>query len=362
MVFDLSTTELLVLMAASFAGGAFGAALGALPSFVFSGIMIVAGEGVRLLQSQLSGADVATDAGSLAIGITGSVGFGPVFGPHVAFAGGAAAAAYAADRGYMDTGFDYHEAKHIAHALGTRPDVLAVGGVFGVFGMLVRQTSAGIGAPWDPVAMGIVLSAVAHRLAFGYDLVGTVRGEHILDVSPFERDEMRQPAEGGEAVTDGGAVGDRFAVEPWLPHQYRWTWVGMLGLVVGILGAYIGLATGSYFLGFGISAASLVFLNCGVEQTPVTHHITLPASTAALVVAGTAGTGALPVGAVGALAIGTSFGILGALCGEVIERVFYAHGDTHFDPPAASLVVTTCTIAVLGFVGVFPGSGWIPLP
>jgi len=131
----------------------------------------------------------------------------------------------------------------------------------------------------------------------------------------------------------------------------------MLGLGVGIVGAYVGLATGSFFLAFGISAATLVFLNCGVDQIPVTHHITLPASTAAIVVA--AGASGVPADA---LIVGTVFGIVGALFGELVERVFYAHGDTHFDPPAASIVMTTFLIAMLGLVGVLPGTGWIPVP
>jgi len=360
IAFGLTLEEWLVLLIASFGGGAFGAALGALPAFIFTGFMVIAGEAANVLKSELAGTGMIDDPSALSVGLTGSIGFGPVFGPHVAFAGGAAAAAYAAKEGYMDTGFDYHESKNIAHALGTKPDVLAVGGLFGIFGMVVRQASQGVGAPWDPIAMGVVLSAVLHRLVFGYSIIGEVHSSSIFDLTPFEREEMRQTAEGGDVVADGGAVKQRLAVEPWLPHQYKWTGVAMIGLAVGILGAYIGLATGSYFLGFGISAASLVFLNCGVEQIPVTHHITLPASTAALVVVGGAGAGGEVT--LAALAAGTAFGVLGALLGEVVERVFYAHGDTHFDPPAASIVMTTFIIGVLGIVNVLPSSGWVPTP
>jgi hypothetical protein len=56
------------------------------------------------------------------------------------------------------------------------------------------------------------------------------------------------------------------------------------------------------------------------------------------------------------------FGVSGALTGEVVQRVFYAHADTHFDPPAAAIVVNTFFIAVLAIVGVFSTSVWIPLP
>lgn len=83
------------LIIAAFADGAFGAAIGALPAFIVTGLMVIAGE-----------------AGGLG-GVTGDIAFGPVFGPHIAFAGGAAAAAYAAKKGYMNSGFDVHESKNI---------------------------------------------------------------------------------------------------------------------------------------------------------------------------------------------------------------------------------------------------------
>lgn len=363
------------LWIAAFAGGAFGAALGALPAFIFCGFMIIAGEAANALKAGLVNAGVAADA--FTVNLTAAIAFGPVFGPHISFAGGAAAAAYAARKGYMDTGFDYFEAKNISHALGTKPDVLAVGGLFGILGMVVKQISAGFGMPWDPIAMGVVISAVAHRIVFGYPLIGNIQGKNILDMTPFEREEMHTTAEGGEIVADGGEIeyeteaenegsvadggnvstAQRLLVEPWLPHQYRWANVTMLGLVVGILGGYLVVSTGSVFLGFGISAATLVFLNCGVEKIPVTHHITLPASTAAVALAG--GTASMPM--LSSLAIAAVFGISGALTGEVIQRTFYAHGDTHFDPPATAIAVNTFFIGILFFIGVFPSSAWIPI-
>lgn len=360
-VLGMSINEWVMLFIAAFAGGAFGAALGALPAFIFTGFMVIAGEAVNTLASDLTG-QVEAEIGT---GITGFVAFGPVFGPHVSFAGGAAAAAYAARKGYMDTGFDFHEAKNIAYALGTKPDVLAVGGLFGILGMLVRQISGSLlSLPWDPIAMGVVLSAVFHRLILSYPLIGDARGSSLFDMGPFEREEMisTTDSEGksGEAVADGGAAAaePRLAVEPWLPHQYLWPNVAMIGAVTGILAAYTTLQTGSIFLGFGISAASLLFLNCGVEQIPVTHHMTLPGATAAVAFAG--GVGAMePVSTV---LVGGLFGLTGALAGEVVQRVFYSHSDTHFDPPAAAIVINTFAIAVLAMVGVFPSASWVPLP
>ncbi|ELY96701.1 hypothetical protein C482_15041 [Natrialba chahannaoensis JCM 10990] len=363
-------------MIAAFAGGAFGAALGPLPAFIFTGFMVIAGEAAVLVDPD-------------AAAITNQIAFGPPFSPAISFAGGVAATAYAARKGYIDTDFDYHEAKNIAYALGTKPDVLAVGGAFGILGYWLVVASAELGMPYDPIAMGVVLSALFHRLILGYSIIGKVRGSGILDMTPFEREERRTATDGGQkqAHADGEAQAGtdatttaaatqqaRFSVEPWLPHQYHWSHVAMIGLVAGILGAYVGIASGSAFLGFGISAASLVFLNCGVEKVPVTHHITLPAATAgmAVYIPATGGIAeSAPVaydsaallantGLEVALIVGLVFGIICALFGEVFQRTFYAHGDTHVDPPAAAIVFGTFLVAVLYVAGVFPTTVWVP--
>ena len=353
----------LYLLVAAFAGGAFGASVGALPAFAFTGLMVIAGEAANLVGNALAAEVGGVAAANIGVGITGSVAFGPVFGPHISFAGGAAAAAYAAKKGYMNTGFPFHMAKDITFAQGTKIDVLVVGGLFGVLGAVIRQASAAFGLPWDPIAVGVVLSALLHRLAFGYDLIGPVGGDGLLDMSPFGREEKRSDRSAKSVV---GVSGNRFVVEPWLPHQYKWGNVAMLGLVVGLLGAYVAIETGSPFLAFGISAASLLFLNLGVEQFPVTHHITLPASTAALAVTASGQdveaavlSGAPPMGA---LVVGAVFGVVCALFAELFQRIFYAHGDTHWDPPAAAIVFGTLLIAGLYLTGVFGTAVWVPTP
>jgi hypothetical protein len=357
-VIGVEAPQLLFLIIAAFAGGAFGAALGALPAFCFTGFMVIAGEAANLVGAE---GEVTLTAAN----VTGNIGFGMFFGPHVAFAGGAAAAAYAAKKkGAMPEpgDGDYHPGKDIAYALGTRPDVLAVGGIFGIIGMTGTLISTELALPWDPIAIMVVVSAALHRLAFGYPIVGA-GDRNLLDMSPFENEEMRAAPDGGaDVAADGGVVArDRLAVEPWLPHQYKWGNVAMIGLVAGLLGGFTAITTGSPFLAFGISAASLTFLNLGVEQIPVTHHITLPASTASLAVFG--GQPELAtMSAVIALVVGGLFGVYGALIGEVVQRVFYAHSDTHFDPPAAAIVVATFTIAILAILGVFPDASWVPLP
>lgn len=327
------------MILAAFAGGAFGASIGALPAFVFTGFMVIAGEAAAFV-----GSNTAFGAG-----LTGTIAFGPVFGPHIAFAGGVAAAAYAAKKGKIESGFAYHNAKDITYALGTDPKVLSVGGVFGILGLVIGRVSSQLALPWDPLAMGVVLSAVATRLVFRYPLIGSTRGKGLLDMSPFEEDEKR-----------GDSDDSRLAVEPWLSQEYKWANVSIIGFAAGLLGGFIALATGSPFLAFGISAASLLFLELGVENFPVTHHMTLPSSTAALAVfGGVPATGTF--NAVIALAVAGLFGIFGAVVGELVERIFYSHSDTHFDPPAAAIVVTTLAIAVLAITGVFAGASWVPV-
>jgi len=349
-VLGIELTRWVVLVLAAFGGGAFGAALGALPAFCFTGFLVIGGEVVNILKQELASA-TAIEPASQTVGITGILGFGPLFGPHISFAGGVAAAAYASRKGYMDEGFDYHLAKDIAQALSTKPDVLAVGGVFGVFGLVCFRALLFVSAPFDQIAATVVISAFVARIAFGYPLVGRVAGSSYFDMSPFEEGETREvPQSDRPAVSADGGTAERLATEPWLPFQYKWSNVAMIGLVAGVLGAFIAIETGSAFLGFGISAATLTFLALGTE-VPVTHHITLPASTAALAV--------LAWGPVPALLVGTLFGITGALSGEVLQRLFYAHGDTHVDPPAFAIAVNTLAIAVLAMLGVFPSSSWV---
>lgn len=326
------------------AGGAFGAALGALPAFIFTGFLVVAG---------VFGGDAAGGAG---VGL----GFGPVFGPHISFAAGAAAAAYAARRGLLQSGFDYHNGKDITYALGSRPDILAVGAAFGLFGVALEQTFRHLAVPTDPIAFTVVASAFLHRIVFGYSVIGVVsnKADGYFDMSPFEREERREPE---KAVADGGMkTEERFAVEPWLPNMYQWSHVVSIGLFAGLASAYATLQTGSAFIGFGISAASLLFLNLGVEKIPVTHHITLPAGTVylAAIAPGGAVLAGLSPGA--AVFIAGLFGVLGALVGEAFQRIFYAHGDTHVDPPAASIFITHSLICVLVALGIFQTAVWVP--
>jgi hypothetical protein len=344
-VIGMEVEPFLVLLITALAGGAFGAAIGALPAFIFTGFLVFLGEGLAILNRGIASA-ATSDVGYTSV--TGIIGFGVITGPHVAFAGGVAASAYAGKK-YPEMepeGWDYHFGKNILYAFGTKPDILAVGGVFGAVGLLITLISGGIGIPTDGIALSVVATAFLARIAFGYPLVGKAAGSGFLDMGPFEREEKR-------AATDGGTESARLATEPWLPHQYKWSGVATIGVVGGLLAGYIWLETGSIFLGYAISAVSLLFLELGVEKIPVTHHITLMGSVGAVV--------ALPM--VGselvALLVAGVFGVASGLLGEVTQRIFYSHSGTHVDPPAMAIVLVMIVVGVLSLLGVIPNGGYL---
>ena len=276
-------------LAAAFGGGLFGAAVGALPAFVFTGLLVLAGTAAA---ASGGGTDILTHAA-----------FGPVFGPHISFGGGVAAAAYACRRGLLPTGRDIS-----IPLMGlNRADALLVGGAFGAFGYLLNAlwVAAGLGALTDTIALTVVVSAAAARLAFG----------------------------------KSGLVGKSFTPNEsfhWVRHQETPPQAAAIGIGAGLLSAYmagvLGAERGGGVLGFGIAASTLIFAQFGLK-TPVTHHIALPAAAAAI--------------ASGNLYAGALFGVVGAFAAEAFSRVFHMHGDTHIDPPAAGIALTMLLVRLI---------------
>lgn len=310
-----------VLLFAAFAGGLFGAAIGGLTAFIFTGFMVLVGVAVGLVGGDF---DFLTN-----------VAFGPVFGPHISFAGGAAAAAFAARRGDIESGRD----------IGTPltsvgdPLVLIVGGLFGMGGYVVQVLLAsvlvvggegpdrtGAVALTDTIALTVAISAVVARLLFGKSgLLGS------LEPDAAERGRLKP----------GGA-------QVWVAHQQEMWQASALGLGGGLLAAWVvwsvsqvnqDLVPSVVTLMFGVSAASLILLQFGLDG-PVTHHMTLPGGVAAAAVVAAGGPAGL------ALAAGAVAGILGALLGELYSRLFLIHGDTHVDPPAFA-IFSMATVVVL---------------
>lgn len=287
------------LLIAAFGGGVLGAALGAVPVFVLTGVLALAG----------------------VVGVLGGhpeilqIAFGPVLGPHVSFSGGVAAAAFAARRGVIERGRDV-----ATPLMGLkRVDVLLVGGAFGSLGYLLALAFAASGlAAWtDPVAAVVVISNVVARYMFGRTgLLGTV----------------------------GTPTGRRFRPDDsasWLPWQQDWAHVLTIGLGVSAVAAALlvrsGLPPGTEAIGFSLSTISLGFLLMGTK-VPVTHHISM--------------TAALAVVHGGGVLTGVVFGMLGAVLGEVASRATLIHGDTHIDPPAVAIALVATLLLVLRAAGV----------
>ena len=275
------------LLPVAFAGGALGAALGASAAFIFTGIFVLIG--------------VAIAAGGGGKEFIGNVAFGPLLGPHISFAGGVAAAAFAAKAGHHATGRDL--GRGLA-GLG-RPDVLAVGGAFGVIGFLIQSAIAAtpVLALTDSVALTVFLSAVLVRFVFGKT----------------------------------GLLGDRTQPGEWVAFQSGWPQVVALGAVLGLSSAFlarvIGVDKGGDVAGFGFAATGLLFLHTGTT-VPVWHHIALPAAIGYSLSGGN-------------LYAGAAAGVAGAVLGELYARAFLNHGDTHIDPPAAAIATMTVVLKLL---------------
>ena len=306
---------LYLLMAAG--GGFFAAAIGGVHAFIFTGFMVVAGIAI-------AAAGGGTDFLNL-------VAFGPVFGPHIAFAGAVAAAAYAA-RKTKDVG-----GKDIGVPLVSldKPDVLLVGAAFGVFGYLVQLGVAAI--PWfgsntDSIAFTVIISAVVVRLAIGRSsLVGN--------------------------LPDGAGWG-RFAPRDdaaWIRWHERTSSNIILGAFMGLLAGGTTVKLAELFpdtasvaqtLFFGLSAMSLFFLSLGLSF-PVTHHMTLIGGLAAIKFLPVVGGNLIVATLIGAVA-----GALSALLGEFGARLVHDHGNTHLDPPAFAIwPMTTVILAISGLAG-----------
>ena len=311
-------TATIIGLLVAFGGGIFGAALGALSAFAFVGFLTLIGVALTL--------GIAPDATSVAQGAAGYFGGLPfgAFGPHVGgFASGVAAAAYAANKGYMENGRDI-----VTAGMGlNKPDVLFVGGIFGVVGYLLCSLiqlipDFGPGLAWtDYPGICVFLSAVIARLIWG-------------------KTGLFGKAEEGRAFFDPSD-----AIK-WLPFQSTKAQIALIGAGVGLLGGWLGITYGGTgtLLAFGFAAASLILLSLGLA-VPVTHHIALPSAIAGF--------------ASGSMLWALIVGIICAFLGELCARLFLVHGDTHIDPPATAIAIMTFVLNGLTALGFWAA---IPLP
>ncbi|WP_076464168.1 hypothetical protein [Actinomyces mediterranea] len=297
------------------AGGAFGAMIGANFAFSFTGVTILLGFGV----AAATGSTAALDY----------VSFGPVFGPHIAFAGGVAAAAYAAKKGYLTAGGK--DVNSPLAGLG-RPDVLLVGAAFGAGGYIFQKLVALI--PWfgshtDSVAFTVVCSGILVRIMFGK--TGVFHSITEPEGTTRWLDWQERP---GQLLAVSGFSGLLAA--------------GIATMLVGYVAPNsanpAAIVANAQVIPFAISAVCIFFVAMGMKF-PVTHHMTITAGLAAVLFFNATGSGFI------AVLVGALFGVIAGFAGEYAARLAYAHGDTHIDPPAAVIwlmntLVVSCAILI----------------
>ena len=292
--------DILALIAA-FGGGVIGAYMGAVPAFVMTGVFALVG-------------GVATAAGVDGSVAINTIAFGSFLGPHIAFAGGVAAAAYAGKQKKLASGADVVSS---LNGLGA-PDVLLVGGIFGVVGYILAWIigMTPLGPLTDLPGICVVISGIIVRFVFGSTgLTGKYTGSG-----------PRVWFSTGNGLLCNIILG------------------GGLGCAVSFVAAGLYTAGNEVALGifpiicFGFSATTLLFA-CGGLACPATHHISLPAGLAASV-------GLAAWGAPGAL-LGVVFGILGALGGDLAGNSINSHVDSHIDPPATTIFILTIVVNLI---------------
>lgn len=265
------------LILAAFGGGLLGAVIGALPAFILTGIMVIAG-----LAMGPAGPD-----------IVGGVAFGTFLGPHIAFAGGVAAAVFSHRRGKLEAGGDIT----VPLSKFNDPMTLIVGGIFGVIGLSLNYLYADIlHLATDTVALTVVSSGIIARIVFGRTGI-------------FGKCESEKRA--------------------YFPVAESLMTLIVMGIGLGLVSGYFAVEYNLVTLGFGISAASLIFNQMGFE-VPGTHHITL--------------VGAVAAAATGNLFIGALFGAISAVLCDAIGKTFNSYCDSHIDPPAGAIFILTTVV------------------
>ena len=297
----------IMALVAAFGGGIIGAYMGGVPAFIMTGIYALVGA-------------VITAAGVTGDVAVGFLAFGSFVGPHIAFAGGVAAAAYAGKKGKLENGANIMAALNGTGA----PDVLLVGGIFGVLGFLIHFLisqlpiiGAAGPATTDLPGITVIILGIASRLMFGKTgLTGKYTGS-----------------------------GKRVWFSTGKDLVYNVVLGGGIGITVSFIAASLknhGLdaAYGIFPIAcFGFAAITLIFAQTG-SAIPGTHHIFLPAALAAVV-------GINAWGNVGAL-LGVLFGVLGSLLGDFFGRTFNSYNDSHIDPPAFTIFILTSIINAIG--------------
>lgn len=292
--------DVVLNLIAAFGGGVFAAAIGGLPAFILTGVFSISGALLAMAGAPISGF------------VINSMAFGPLFGPMTSFAGGVAAAAYAKKRGYMENGAD------IATALNSlgKPDVLAVGGVFGMIGFalltwVVTPIFTGKIATDGP---GIIVffSGLLARLIFG----GKIRT-------------------GDKFMPQGTALAQSLTIS----FSYALVVAGIY--VAGCEAGYQDAFGGVYHvLIFGMCAVGLVFAEMG-QAFAGCHHICIITAEAAVA------SYAAGWGPIGSLCFAVVCGIIAGILCDFESCTINSGTDSHIDGPAFAIFIMTIVLSLI---------------
>lgn len=288
---------------AAFGGGILGASIGALPAFIMTGVTCLIG------QAGGSGAMV------------GNIAFGSMFGPHVAFAGGVAAAAYAHKVGKLENGADICTAGFGLND----PMVLLVGGIFGIIGYLVKY------------AFGLVFGGtVSPKLAT--DLPGiTVFVSGCVARLAFGKGGLLTPAENRKALSSGAALTNTLLVAVGYSLVAGGVFVSIAE--AGLVDPSVlldGAVAGWNVTMFGIAAVGLIFAQTGFAYFGC-HHIMIISAFAAMMAYTT-------MGAFGALIAAVICGVVSALLCDFETNFFNSTTESHIDGPAFAIFIMTFVV------------------
>lgn len=281
---------------AAFGAGALAANVGAVNAFILTGVLAIIGGVCQCL--------------GLTDGVTGIVAFGTVFGPHLSFAAGAAAAAYAKKIGKLDNGCNLG----LGLASLGNPSVLLVGGVFGVIGWAIGTYVApflfGTLIPFgtDNPGFAVVCSGIIARLVF------TNNGLTSKNPTALSK---------GDALTCVLIRGVGYSLM-----------VG--GTAVALNAAGVSLA-GYNIIIFGLAAVSLIF-----PGNASWHHTGIISAYAAM----TAISGGL--GDIAVVGMAVACGLGATLLCNFENCMFNSEVDSHIDGEGFSIFIMTVVINIIG--------------
>lgn len=271
----------IVMLISSFAGGMLAAIIGALPALILSGLFIVIGVVITLAGGPADFLNI--------------VGLGPFFGPHISWAAGLAATAYAGRKGLIDN----NAITTPLIGLQSVP-VILVGGLFGTGAYLVNEIlTRFIGAYSIPIAVTVFLSCLVTRIFFS-------RTKFFGKLERFEQI---------------------------LPKKETLLFYIIISLFFGFLSGLLSLKTGSPLIGFGLALFALIYLQAGQTNFPILHNVAIISGMVAVFTSN--------------LYLAALFGVITMFFQEILANLLMSEADTFWDTWATSIAIMSFIVIPL---------------